>query len=55
MCDVCTDCGSTEPHVTIGWPVCPNDGFHTAWVPRRWRWLTVLLGHKRGHIRVADL
>lgn len=33
----CPDCGSTDPHITIGWPVCVNDEFHEEnSAPQRW-------------------
>lgn len=42
----CRVCGSTDPHVTIGYPVCPNDDFHeenTPYVPL-WRRITRWFG-----------
>jgi hypothetical protein len=44
----CSVCGSTDPHVSVGYPVCSNDDFHETWaiVPRRWRWLERLVGPK---------
>jgi hypothetical protein len=44
--DVCCVCGSDDPHVAVGWPVCPNDDFHEENRPHvsLWRRLMASVG-----------